>query len=454
MSVGNTRRKDSSTPVIVDLSRMWKMVQELHISPSDSESDSMPPREAELPGRAETKPQAANKLPVEILSGILQEAWLDVPLFDALGRWALFARLSLVSHAFREMILWIAIRQVRVLGHCSMDLLAYRSIGRQYLAMHPPAPASEGAALDLLFKHSTVHLDVTYATYWVCRDRDRWLKDDITPGRPDDVHGILFDLFAGPFGESSYPFPERREPEYLDWLSRRRRERLSGWFADLLRAVPDCAAAAVDADEKIEPFSAAAYATLLESLWWWRSLRGVHLRVVPGPPSFFAEMAGKTGGPCPLFPALPSVRRVRLSRFPSCTCKPIFLGNAHQAQCIVSRMLLPFPNLQTLRVDTSPDHPEDVFVPPVEGRQVELSLGPQADDRAFWYTDAAALGRIDVADVGPFVGRTPPPLWTPSLKISMSDGLWETVDPENVRLGRFSFGQEALGIFVPFLHDP
>ncbi|OSD02928.1 hypothetical protein PYCCODRAFT_1477236 [Trametes coccinea BRFM310] len=454
MSIGNTGQEDSSATILVDLPGVSKMVQELHVGDS-SQPESVLRREAELPTSAITQQQAVNKLPIEIISGILQEAWLDVPLFDALGRWELFSRLSLVNRTFREMILWIAIRQVRVLGHCSTDVRAYRSIGHQYLALHPPVPLSEAEALSLLFKHSTVHLDFTYATYWVCRERDRWLKDDITPGRPDDVHGIIFDLFAGTFGESTYPFPERREPEYLDWLSRRRRDKLSGWFADLLGAVPDCAAVVVEADEKIEPFTAAAYATLLESLWWWPALRSVHLLVVPGPPSFYAEMTGKTGGPCPLFPALPAVQRVRLSRFPSCTCKPIFLGTAHQAQCIVSRMLLPFPGLQTLRVDTRPDHPEDVFVPPVEGRRVEVSLGPQAEDKAFWYVDEAALGtRVADADMGPFLGRTPPPLWVPSLKISMSDALWETVDPENVRHGRFSFGQEALGIFIPFLHDP
>ncbi|CDO68206.1 hypothetical protein BN946_scf184938.g58 [Trametes cinnabarina] len=352
MSIDSLAQQQDSEPAS-DLLGISKMILILSIDASADSFENAQPQEAELLqlDRPDIESQPTNRLPLEILYEIIQAAWLDVPLFDALGRWSLFSRLSLVNRTFRELTLRTSIRNVRVLGHCSMDISAYRSIGQQYLALNPSPGSSstnnaqDDQALSLLFQHSTVHLDFTYATYWVCRDRDRWLKDDIAPGRPDD---------------------------------------------------------------------------------------SVRACVVPGPPSFYAEMTGRTGGPAPLFPALEGVREVRLSRFPFCTCKPMYMGNGHQAECIISRMLLPFPALETLRVDARPDHPEDVFIPPIEGRRVQVSLGTQAVDRAVWYMEGTEPIEVDDADMGPFLGRTPPPLWVPWLKIPTSDALWETVDPVRI----------------------
>ncbi|KAI8974510.1 hypothetical protein BD414DRAFT_497894 [Trametes punicea] len=374
-----------------------------------------------------------NELPAELVGEILLEAWLAVPMFDPLKRWALFSKLCLVNHTFRELAIWLAIRHVRVLGHCSMDVLAYRSIGKQYLALHLSArpPESPGSGpedtLKAVFQYSTVQLDITYATYWAWRDRDKWLKDDVDPGRPDDVYGIHFDLFASPFGEYTYPYPERREAEYLDWLSRRRRDRLSGWFADLLGAVPDCAEVVVSADERVERFTVAAYSTLLESLWWWKSLASVHLLIVPGPPSFFAEMTGTTRGPSPPLPALASVKQLRLSKYPACSCKSPYLRETHLPDCISRRMLLPFPGLRTLLLDTKPEPPEDVFLPP--DVQCEVILNTESSDEAkpAWSVDESAIDSDSAIFI--FGDRTPPSLWVPWLHISRSDALWETIDP-------------------------
>ncbi|KAI0372699.1 hypothetical protein BV20DRAFT_1119694 [Pilatotrama ljubarskyi] len=371
------------------------------------------------------------ELPPELLGKIILETWLDIPLFDPLHRWELFSRLSLVSHRFRDLALWSSTRHVRILAHSSMDVAAYRSIGRQCLATtqhHPQATLASHGFLDSLFRYSTVHLDVTYATYWSWRDRDRWLKDDISPGRPDDVYGVHFDLFAGPFGEYTYPHPERRESEYAAWLTRRQRDRLSGWFADLLDVVPACAAVVIEADERIEPFGVRAYSTLLEALWWWTSLESVHMRVVPGLPSFSAEMTGSMGGPSPPLPPLASVRRVWLERHPACTChKRTELGDGHLEECIIRRMLLPFPELRRLGLQgsLSPECAIGIEVPPgVE--VVHESAVPEEDD-------ITPLEEHEMIARFTFGRRAPPPLWTARLNIAWSDALWETVDPDGLR---------------------
>ena len=68
-----------------------------------------------------------------------------------------------------------------------MDVAAYRSIGQQCLSLYPDAPhADPEQPLKTVFQSSTVHLDVTYVTHTVWKNRDLWLKDDVSPGRPDD----------------------------------------------------------------------------------------------------------------------------------------------------------------------------------------------------------------------------------------------------------------------------
>ncbi|KAI0350715.1 hypothetical protein OH77DRAFT_1055472 [Trametes cingulata] len=375
------------------------------------------------------------ELPPELLGEIALEAWLDIPLFDPLDRWELFSSLSLVSRRFRDLVLWVATRHVRVLAHCSMDVVAYHNIGQQCLAATNSRHASrEEQCLDGLFRHSTVHLDVTYVAYWSWRDRDQWLKDDVSPGRPDDEYTVQFDFFAGPFGEFTHPDPERRESEYLAWLARRRRDRLSGWFAELLDAVPDCAAVVTEADERIEPFGVRAYATVLEALWWWKSLEIVHLRVAPGAPHFSAEVTGTAGGSCPPLPPLAFVRTVRMARYPTCSCKGSEVENGHLQECNIRRILSPFPALRRLHLQGKPKNTEGIeIVPDVE--VVQEAATPEEEDDML-AEDADAITRFT------FGNRARPPLWVPWLNISRSDSLWETVDPESLRY-RTQFGWEV-----------
>ncbi|KAI0644228.1 hypothetical protein C8Q79DRAFT_134925 [Trametes meyenii] len=374
---------------------------------------------------------SGRELPSELCEEILLTVWLNIPLFSPTRRWGLFANLSLVSRNFRQYALWMATRHVRALAHCSMDIDAYRSIGRQCLALrNPDANEDEKTFVDAPFGASTVHLDITYAIYWALRDRDRWLKDDISPGRPDDVHGIRFNLFDGPIdaAEYSYPFPERREPEYLDWLARRRRDALSGWFADLLSAVPECTTAVISTDRFLsEPFCPLTYSMVLEALWWWKTLEYVDLRVVPESPSFFARMSGMAGGPLPPLPALPSVKRVRMSKCTSCTCSA-FHDSTCREDCMTQRMLVPFPGLRVVEVDVRPQSDsEQLIIPP--GVEVVLgtsNVSKEEGSQTHVYNDT-------IAYPGPFDDKSPSDLWVPWLHISLSDELWETVDPERTR---------------------
>lgn len=369
---------------------------------------------------------APTELPTELVGEIILHAWFTLPLFDPIARWSLFSRLSLVNRRFRGLALWVTTRHVRVLSHCSMDVAAYTSIGQQSLALHhrhaetTTPPASPEQLLESVFGNSTVYLDATYASYVAWHDGDRWLKDAVSPGRPDEVYGVHFDLFAGPFGQYTYPHPERREPEYREWLTRRKRDRLSGWFAELLAAVPSCAAVVVDADEEIEPLSAVAYAALLEAFWWWRSLERVSWRVVPGHPSFLAEMAGTSRGPCPPLPELKSVRRVWMSRYPRCTCRRV-LEAPHDETCSVRRMLLPYPGARCVHIGEKFGRVEEIFAPP--GAQV--IVGTTAPVRLPRFT---VLPEVSEA-IFKFGSRVPPPRWVPWLNISSSDTLWEVVDP-------------------------
>lgn len=366
---------------------------------------------------------------MELVEDILLEAWLSISLFAPLDRWRFFSSLSLVSRGFRDFALWVSTRHVRLLSHSSMDVAAYRSIGQQCIALQQhPSSANSGAAspadqeklLRDVFKHTTVHLDVTYESYTSWYHRDRWLEDHTCPLRPDDRYGVQFDFFASPFGEYTYPYPERRAPEYRAWLASRRRDCLSGWFADVLAAIPDCAAVMIEGDP-VELLGVAAYSTLLEALWWWGSLEEVRFAsAVPGPASFGAAVMGSTNrGPLPPFPELASVRRVWLAHCPRCTCRRTREEDPHAEECITRRMLEPFPGLQSLRIGENADIGKDIVVP----SGVEVSMEAKAEEEE---------EEAEVAD--PLAGwtcktRTLPPRWVPQLKLSKSDTLWELVDP-------------------------
>lgn len=359
------------------------------------------------------------ELPTELLEEIFLEAWLDIPLFDSADRWSLFSTLSLVNHRFRVLALWAAIRHVRVLSHSSGDVVAYRSIGQQYLALqHVPrgAPSPQAEQEQLLkgvFQNSTVHLDVTYAAHTTWKTSDLWLKDDICPKRPDEAHPVLYRDTDGPWGEYIDDHASTRKEKHRDWLAHRRRDRLSGWFATLLAAVPDCAALVLEAYPG-EPFGITTYAALLEAFWWWTSLAAVHFRVAPWYPDFVEESTGLRRGPLPPLPELKAVRRVWLDPLPGCTCKQLegmVPVRVHAEECTMRRMLEPFPGLRGR---------EDVVVPfgvevrkrgdEAAGQTLEL-VGPARD----------TSGEAAVKEVKPRM--------LPGLNLLGTDTLWELVDP-------------------------
>ncbi|KAI0816969.1 hypothetical protein BC628DRAFT_1424131 [Trametes gibbosa] len=370
-------------------------------------------------------------LPTELLAEILLSSWLDIRLFDPIGRWDLFSRLSLVNRRFRGLALWMATRHVRVLGHCSMDVAAYTSIGRQSLSLRnghsASAPTSQASAEQLksIFKNSRVFLDASYVSYTAWYDGDRWLKDNISPGRPDEIYGVHFDALAGPFGNYTYPHPERREPEYRKWLQRRKRDCLSGWFADLLAAIPDCTVVIVSADETIEPLSAVAYAALLEAFWWWRSVERMCWRTVPSSPSFLAEMAGTRWGPNPPLPELPGVRQVWMRGYPWCTCRK-GLSTVHKETCMIRLVLMPFPGVKLVRIGDEVKYVKDIVV---ARPGVEVRVGTDVQT----YSSPIGLLPENNDPLYKFGGRVPPPRWVHWLNISSSDTLWEIVDPTGLR---------------------
>ncbi|KAI0666810.1 hypothetical protein C8Q78DRAFT_1057123 [Trametes maxima] len=393
----------------------------------------LPPVKAPTPppfGTTASRPE----LPTELCEEILLMAWLDVPLFAPTHRWALFRNVSLVSRRLRQCALWVATRHVRVLAHCSMDIDAYRSIARQCLSLR--AGENEKTFLDAPFSTSTVHLDVTYVTYWAINGRDRWLKDDITPGRPDDVYGVVFELYPGPFdaAEYSYPYPERREPEYLAWLDRRRRDTLSGWFADLLSAVPECTTAIISVDGFVSnSFCPLSYSMVLEALWWWKTLELVDFRVAARGPDFMTYISGRAGGPEPPLPALPSVRRVRMYKCPSCTCTTSRNHSAegHDEECLTRRMLLPFPGLRELEIDLAPPRDLEIFVVPPH---VEVVVGTTDVPTAEHMTQRGRTGVYGgITDSYPYGDEAPTKWWVSWLHISLSDDLWEILDPARFR---------------------
>ncbi|KAJ8472751.1 hypothetical protein ONZ51_g8307 [Trametes cubensis] len=367
-------------------------------------------------------------VPAELLEQILLEAWLEIPLQSPVDRWAFFANLSLVNRRFRNLVLWIATRHVRVICHSSMDIYAYRSIGLQHLSLNGDVSADPDASLAALFQRSKVYMDITYAKRWMYQNRDRWLLDDVSPGRPDDALPPVVDglNLLHDHVEQEEPFPERRETEYLEWLRRRRRDRLSGWFADLLEAVPDCTAVEISAadDDAIETLSVKTYGILLESLWWWPSLSALHLSAVPGQASFPAEMSGYTLGPRPVLPSLPSVKTVRLSRYPDYTAPDNSDGLVFH----------PDSRLQVL------------YGPPTRPAQEDHSLAYQE--------------RISPEDIESYIngggGQTisPPPV--PGLKLTRFDSLWEIIrlDDRQQQPRSLSFGgYPAPGEGVAFLFD-
>ncbi|KAI0741585.1 hypothetical protein C8Q80DRAFT_143768 [Daedaleopsis nitida] len=308
-------------------------------------------------------------MPTELLEITLVDTWLHIPLFDPTQRWQFFATLSLVNHQFRAGALWVVTRHVRVLGNCSMDLAAYASIGRQHLALNPSSKAGSPHTCNeyraILYQPSTVELDITFASFCFQQDRDMWLKDDVQPGRPDDEHKVFFDATALP-DEPGFVYPLSdpvRAEEYKNWLSRRRRDRLSGWFAEFLDVVPDCRACIIISTvNDVESFTMSRYAMILESLWWWKSLATIGFRAVPGLEReqdlhFLVELMR---GTTPCLPPLPSVTSVGISWIPRCRClKSRGDMNAHMPECMTRRMLLPFVNLRHLRIEI--ERPEEVF---------------------------------------------------------------------------------------------
>ncbi|KAI0629124.1 hypothetical protein C8Q77DRAFT_306813 [Trametes polyzona] len=386
-----------------------------------------------------------NELPTEVLGDILLRAWLEIPLFDPLHRWGFFSRLSLVNRRFRELAIWMATRHVRVLSQCSMDVAAYRSIGQQCLSLYPDAPhADPEQPLKTVFQSSTVHLDVTYVTYTVWKNRDLWLKDDISPGRPDDEYGVHYDQLGLVNDEYTYPYPERRAPEYRQWLARRRRDRLSGWFAGLLAAVPDCAEVVISAEESIAPLCLPGFAALLEALWWWPSLERVRWGVVLGLAGVERETESKGSGGFPTLPELMGVKSVWLGGRPPCTCLGKFVGMSHKEVthtevCTARRMLEPFPQLQTLYTVEGVDAAgnRDVVVPP----SAEVVVLADAASEEVEEEDV-----VEVTDaVFTFGTRKAPPLWVPWLNLSKSDGLWAIVDPQGLR-HRSNIPSDSLGL--------
>ncbi|OJT02893.1 hypothetical protein TRAPUB_6563 [Trametes pubescens] len=364
-----------------------------------------------------------HELPTELLEEIFLAAWLSIPLFDSTDRWFLFSKLSLVNHRFRALALWVATRHVRVLSQSSTDIAAYRSIGQQYLALQQvprriPCPqADEESLLKGVFQHSTVHLDVTFALHTTWNAPDLWLKDDIWPGRPDDDPEIRvrYDAMASSFGDYHYPEPEKREEVYRSWLARRQRDRLSGWFATLLAAVPDCAALVLDSHPD-EPFGITAYAGLLEAFWWWTSLAAVHFRVVPGYADWAEEMGGMHRGPLPPLLALAAVRRVRLDARPGCTCRRPGVADAstvtarvHAEECTMRRMLEPFPGLRS---------GDDVVIP--SGIEVRMR---DTSEQSLELVGLAGGPSDGVAD------KEVVPRVLPGLNILGTDTLWELIDP-------------------------
>ncbi|KAI0766615.1 hypothetical protein BD413DRAFT_635607 [Trametes elegans] len=329
-------------------------------------------------------------LPGELLEEILLVAWLHVPLFNAYERWVLFCRLSLTSRYLRKIILGIVKRHVRVLAHSSTDIRAYREVGQQCLALRgihikPHDPALE-PALQGLFQHSTVYIDVTYAAYAMWMDPRAWLTPNTMPSNRPGEDGFGPDeLTLDALLRDTEPSDalREREHEYRAWLSRHFRGYLAGWFADLLDAVPDCAAVVVSAAGAVEPFTSRTYAVLLESVRWWSSLASVHLRVAFERPSSTEVYSGLWHGPFPHLPQLPKVRTVALDAWPQCMCAGtdavgVQEGTTREAcprqGCIARRVLQPFPGIRRLYVDDEFSIPVNVDFP----RGVIVRLGESA----------------------------------------------------------------------------
>ncbi|KAL1943066.1 hypothetical protein VTO73DRAFT_4737 [Trametes versicolor] len=374
------------------------------------------------------------ELPTELLEEIFVEAWLAIPLFDSIDRWFLFSTLSLVNHQFRLLALWVSTRHVRVLSHCSTDVAAYRSIGQQYLALQqaprgvPSSQADQEELLKRMFQHSTVHLDVTYAAHTAWNMPDLWLKDDISPGGPDDYPDlrVKYDGDASLFGEYIYPKPVDRSDAYSSWLARRRRDRLSGWFAALLAAVPDCAALVLEAQPNNKLFGITAYSRLLEAVWWWKSLAAVHFLFMPENTDVDEQMGGMSRGPGAFLPPLVGVRRVWLDCELRCTCwqdrTPVVM---HAEDCIMRRLLEPFRGLRSK---------EDVVVPP----------GFEVRD---WCTSDASLRTLML--VGPCKESNNSSKDKRAPNIMYEDTLWELVDPNRDVNARYYPSIHGADILTP-----
>ena len=379
-------------------------------------------------------------MPTELIEHIIRDTWLDTSLFDPLERWKLFATLSLVDRRVRQVALRVVTRHVKVLGHCSMDIAAYSSIGRQQLVLgHTVVPfGAYNTFLKTLYQPSTIELDITYACHWVNqRRRNKWLEDSISPGRPDDESRGLFDVVASPDALGfSYPIRDDdvRERRYQDWLSRRCRGSLSGWFAELLAVVPDCKTCVVSVDEGLETFTMSSYAALLESLWWWKSLAKIHFRAVPGlgerrNMDFLTDMVERMHGLMPCLPALPSVSSVSMANYPICECKN---SATHDPECVTRRMLLPFPNLRQLRIEAGCAQLEDVPLAPgiclesFTGSTSQPPSPPVQIERQYEPFDwmLAPSGLLHCNDDGFLKARR-----SPQLKISKNDALWAMTIP-------------------------
>lgn len=372
-------------------------------------------------------------VPTELVQQILLATWRETSVFAPSERWMLFKVWWKVSTQFRASALWVVTHHVKILGGSSTDLEAYAWIGRHLFKLTGAqrTPGAYSGCLEDLYGRSTVELDVTYACCWVRQKRrSKWLEDSIFPHRPDNPLALLLKT-------PGFPLPRAfhmREREYQEWFSLRRRDRLSGWFANLLEVIPDCTACIISADHAVEPFRVSGYVAVLESICWWKSLKRVHFCDLPGlgKPDWTMDLVGEMHGEMPCLPPLPSVTSVSMAYYPFCDCEKRDEGDMHGPTCITQRMLLPFVNLQHLRIDTS--SPDDVDLP--AGVYVTPEILPNPTPKALttdWYEDAHWWMAGHDNQYFAFDDTTNPPRTSAMLHIPENDALWATIAPVSLR---------------------
>ncbi|KAI0794055.1 hypothetical protein C8Q74DRAFT_1365581 [Fomes fomentarius] len=376
-------------------------------------------------------------VPTELVQQILLATWRDTSVFAPSERWKLVKVWWSVSTQFQASAFWVVTHHVKILGGSSTDLDAYAWIGRQLfeLSRAQRTPEAYNGFLEDLYGRSTVELDITYACCWVRQKRrGKWLEDSIFPHRPDNPFALLKTRFFLP---RAY---KMREQEYQEWFSLRQRDRLSGWFANLLEVIPDCTACIISADHVVEPFTVSGYVAVLESICWWKSLKRVHFCDLPGlgKPDWTVDVVGEMHGEMPCLPPLPSVTSVSMAYYPFCDCEKREGWDTHGPTCITQRMLLPFVNLEHLRIDTS--SLDDVDLP--AGVHVALEVLPNPTPKAptteegAWYEDAHWWMVGHDNQYFAFDDTTNPPRTSAMLNIPANDALWATIAPQTEDDGR------------------